>query len=344
MKLFLLLAAVIVVATCVASLLLNPRRHEFGSLRDRARHVLFHLGAETGSLENFIPNVWAAKILKALDTALVYPQLMSTDYEGDIKQVGDTVRINMIGDVTISSYTKNNDMNAPETLTDAQVLLRIDQAKYFNFQVDDVDAIQQQPKVFDEAARRAAYGLRKVTDSFCAALYTDISATNQIGSDGAPITGTWNTAGTQAYDRLVDLGVLLDNQDVPDDQRFVVVPPWFEAYLLKDNRFVSGATPEAIARLTQGRLDGQRGTGVNGYCGRAAGFDVYKSNQVPNTTATKYKIIAGHPMAWAYADQVTKVEGYRPEKRFADALKGLHVYGAKVVRPYALALLTGNAT
>lgn len=339
MRLLSILVAALLVATVIGSLLASGR-----GIGIRARLVLVPGGlhAETGTLENFIPNVWASKILQALDTALVYPQLMSTDYEGDIKDVGDTVRINMVGDVTISNYSKNTDMNAPETLTDGQTVLKIDQAKYFNFAIDDIDGAQQSPKVMGEAARRAAYGLRKVTDSFCASLYTDISASNLIGSDGAPITGTWNAAGTQAYDRLVDLGVLLDNNDVPDEGRFVVVPPWYEGYLLKDNRFVSGATAEAIARLTNGRLDGQRGTGVNGYCGRAAGFDVYKSNQVPNTASLKYKVIAGHPMAWAYADQVTKVEGYRPERRFADALKGLHLYGAKVVRPYALALLTGN--
>lgn len=296
------------------------------------------------AIDNFIPSVWTAKLLQALDTALVYPQLMSTDYDGDIGSVGDTVRINMVGDVTIQNYAKNANISDPETLTDAQLVLKIDQGKYFNFAVDDVDAVQQKPKAMGEATRRAGYGIKKVTDSFCASLYTDISTTNQIGSDGSPITGTWLTAGTLAYDRLVDLNVLLDNNDVPDEGRWVVVPPWFEGYLLKDARFVGGATPEAIKRLTEGRLDGMRGSGSNGYCGRAAGFDVFKSNQVPNTSLTKYKVIAGHPMSWAYADQINKVEAYRPEKRFADALKGLHMYGGKVLRPYGLAVLTGNPT
>ena len=296
--------------------------------------------------ENFIPSVWAGGILQALDTALVYanPMVINRDYEGDISAQGDTVRIEMLGDVTISNYSKNTDIASPEALTDAQLVLKIDQQKYFNFQVDDIDKAQQKPKSFGEATRRAAYGLRKTIDSFIASLYTDISATNVIGSDGSPITGTWTTTGTLAYDRLVDLGVLLDNTDTPDDARFVVVPPWFEAYLLKDNRFVSGATPEAIARLTNGRLDGGTPGTVNGYCGRAAGFDVFKSNQVPNTAATKYKVVAGHNMAWSFAQQVMQTEAYRPEKRFGDALKGLAVYGAKVVRPANLAVLTGNPT
>lgn len=298
------------------------------------------------SLENFIPTVWAGSILRALKTALVYPQLMNRDYDGDIAAAGDSVRINMIGDVTISTYTKGVDLASPETLTDAQLTLKITEGKSFNFVVDDVDRAQQTPKVMGEASNRAAYGLKKVTDSFCAGLYTDISANNLIGSDASPITGTWATAGTLAYDRLVDLGVLLDNNDVPDEGRWAVVPPWFEGYLLKDNRFTSFATIQALAMLREGSITGAIGSGIgtNGFIGRAAGMDLYKSNQVPQTSSTKYKIIAGHPMAWAFADQILTVEGYRPEKRFGDALKGLHVYGAKVVRPYALALLTGNPT
>ena len=310
------------------------------------------------SLENFIPNLWAGTILRALQTSLVYPQLMTRDYEGEIAGAGDTVKINMIGDPTISNYSKNTDLSTVETLTDAQLALKIDQAKSFNFQVDDIDKAQQNPKVMDEASARAGYGLRKVTDAYVASLYTDASATNQIGSDASPITGTWLATGTLAYDRLVDLGVLLDNNDVPDVGRFCVVPPWFEGYLLKDARFTSGATAGALANLLKGSLTGSDPEGIgesgsgygkpegpgNGWIGQAAGFDLYKSNQVPNTTATKYKIIAGHPQAWADGDQIVHAEGYRPEKRFGDALKGLHVYGAKVLRPYELAILTGNST
>jgi len=309
------------------------------------------------SLENFIPTVWAGSILRALDTALVYaqPAIINRDYAGEITAAGDSVRINQVGDITVSSYSKNADIAAPEALTDAQLVLKIDQAKVFNFAVDDVDQLQQKPKVMAEASRRAAYSLRKVIDGYIASLYTDISTTNQIGSDASPITGTWLTAGMMAYDRLVDLAVLLDNQDVPEDGRFVVVPPWFEAYLLKDSRFVGFGTVAQDNRLTTGALGGTNtgnpagqpndggGTAMRPV-GRAAGFDVYKSNNVPNTAGIKYKIIAGHNMAWSFVPQISKVEAFRPERRFSDALKGLVVYGAKTVRPNCLALLTGNPT
>lgn len=301
------------------------------------------------ALDNFIPQVWSASLLRALYTSLVYaqPQIINRDYEGEIANAGDTVRINMIGDVTISDYTKNSDLASPETLTDAQLSLKVDQAKSFNFAIDDIDQAQQRPKVMGEATLRAAYGLRKTIDTFIASLYTDIPSVNMIGTDASPITGTWATTGSLFYDRLVDIGVLLDNQDVPDAGRWAVIPPWAEGYLLKDARFVGYGTGFNAA-LLQGGFSGESiepppNAGVQAI-GRAAGFDLFKSNQVPQTSATKYKIIAGHNMAWSFAAQINKVEGYRPEKRFADALKGLTVYGAKVVRPNCLALLTANPT
>lgn len=302
--------------------------------------------------DNFIPSVWAGTLLRALDTALVYAneQVINRDYEGDIADVGDSVRINMLGDVTIQTFTKNTDINPPEALDDAALVLNVNQGKYFNFQVDDVDKAQQKPKTMEEAMRRSAYGLRKVIDGYIASLYTDISATNVIGSDGSPITGTWLTTGTLAYDRLVDLGVLLDNTDTPDDGRFVIVPPWFEAYLLKDARFVGYGTPGQLQMLMNGfggeaiTQPNNGGAPGNLPIGRAAGFDIYKSNQVPNTAGLKYKIIAGHKMGWSFAQQISKTEAYRPERRFADAVKGLAIYGAKVTRPNCLAVLTGNPT
>ena len=117
-------------------------------------------------------------------------------------------------------------------------------------------------------------------------------------------------------------------------------------YLNKDARFTSFGTQANVANIREGNISGGPDNEIdsNGLIGRVAGFNVYASNQVPQTAGVKFKIIAGHPSAWAFADQILEVEGYRPEKRFADALKGLHVYGAKVVRPYALALMTANPT
>lgn len=290
------------------------------------------------SIRNFIPSVWAAGILQALDTLLVYasPNIINSDYEGEISAAGDTVRITTVGDVTVKDYTRNTDIDAPEELTDAQLRLVIDQQKYFNFQIDDVDNRQAQPGLMEEANRRAAYGLRKVMDSFIAALYVEIATGQFIGSDGAPVNG-FNASSTKAYDQLVDLNTKLNNTDTPEDGRWAVVPPWYEGYLEKDQRFTGYGTQANRQVLENGLTAGE-----NGLIGRAAGFDIYRSNQVPNVAGVKHKIIGGHRDAWSRAQQILETEAYRPERRFGDAMKGLHVYGAKVVRPDNLAVLVAS--
>jgi hypothetical protein len=282
------------------------------------------------SLDNFIPQVWSARLLLNLDKALVFAQagVVNRDYEGEIRNVGDTVKINSIGRVSVKSYTKNAEIDAPEQLTSAQQSLLIDQGDYFNFFVDDVDAVQQRPKVMNQAMQDSAYELRDVVDGYIAGLHTDAAGDNLIGTDASPIT--WATA-DEAYEHLVDLSVKLDENNVPSGGRWAIVPPWFHGVLLKDDRFVKSGVDAGDVRLR------------NGMVGEAAGFSILKSNNTP-VSSGDYKIIAGHPIAWSYASQITKTEAYRPEKRFADAVKGLHVYGAKVVRPSALAVLTITRT
>jgi hypothetical protein len=302
------------------------------------------------AVDNFIPEVWAARLLANLHNATVYGQdgVINRDYEGEIQAAGNTVRINSIGTVSVSDYVKNTDMAAPQVLTDAQEVLVIDQAKSFNFQVDDVDAAQAQPKFMQSAMQEAAYALRNVTDVFIRdAMLADAFSANTVGASGdtnGVLLDTTGTAGTNAYERLVDMSVFLDNNNVPEDGRWVVVPPWVEGLLLKDARFVSFGTPTNQMRIANGTLDGGNASGTPGssQIGRVAGFDVFKSNNVKtssaNTTAS-WAIIAGHGIATTFADQINKVVAYSPEKRFADAVKGLHLYGAKVVRPYALAVM-----
>lgn len=284
------------------------------------------------AITNFIPSIWSGKLLAALDKELVYGQtgVVNRDYEGEIKGAGDTVRINSIGDVTVKSYTRNSDIDTPEELNDAQQMLTITEEKYFNFAIDDVDRAQSTPDVMNEAMRRSAYGLRDAADQFIIGKYTEIPSANAIGTDGSPKVPTANTATTAMYEYLVDLGVILTENNVPSTGRFVVLPPWCYGLLQKDDRFVKAGTSQTDAVLR------------NGMVGQAAGFDVMVSNNVPNTSGALYKIVAGHPMAFSYAEQIVKVEAFRPERRFSDAMKGLHVYGGKLVRPYAWALLTAS--
>ena len=278
------------------------------------------------SINNFIPTVWSARLLMGLDKAHVYGALINRDYEGEIKEKGNTVKINSIGEVTIGDYVKNSDMSAPEELNGSPQVLEITQGKYFNFQLDDVDKAQQTPKLMDKAMNRSSYALNDVSDRYIASFYTDAAAANLIGSDASPVVPTVSNA----YDHLVDLGVKLDEANVPSDGRWVVIPAWFHGLLQKDSRFVAVGTSKSDEVLRNGRI------------GEAAGFTVHKSNNVPNIAGTKFKIMAGHSLALSFAEQIVSVEAYRPEKRFADAVKGLHVYGGKTVVPQALAVLTAN--
>lgn len=278
---------------------------------------------------DFIPTVWASRLLVALEESLVYGQskVVNRDYEGDIREAGNTVKIASISDVAIGDYIKNNDIDDPAVLTDTELTLTIDQAKYFNFYVDRIDRAQQNVNVLDHAMRRSAWKLRDAADSFIAtAMETAVSGPNTIGTTGTPRVPTKD----DAYEYLVDLGTMLDESNTPIDGRFVIVPAWFHGLLLKDDRFVNAGTMGSDRRL------------ANGAVGEAAGFDILKSNNVPNESGTKFKIIAGHSVATSYVEQILDLHTFKPEKRFGDAVKGLHVYGAKVVEPSALAMLIAN--
>jgi hypothetical protein len=248
-------------------------------------------------------------------------------YEGVVSASGNTVKIASIGDVSVSDYSKDTDINPPANLTDSDQTLSIDQQKYFNFHVDSIDRAQQNVDVLDEAMKHAAWSLREYADRFLAGIMeTAVPVGNTIGTTGAPKIPTKD----DAYEYLVDLGTLLDENNIPTFGRFAVVPAWFHGLLLKDDRFVRSGTVTGDQRL------------MNGEAGEAAGFTILKSNNVPNSSGEKYKIMAGHPMATTYVEQVLDIQAYKPEKRFGDAVKGLHVYGGKVVRSTGLACLIAS--
>lgn len=267
---------------------------------------------------NFIPEVWSARLLEHLDNVHVYSALLNRDYEGDIRAYGDTVHINQIGDIAINDYT-GEDLAAPEELDSTMMELKIDQAKYFNFQVKNIDNAQSNPKVVDAAMQRASYNINDVIDNYLAGLLLA-----GVKSESTITAQTLTSA--NAYDYLVDLGVLLNEHNVPMLGRWVVIPPWFHGLLLKDERFVGNGTG-----YNQAILQG-------GWVGDAAGFRIHLSNNVPES-AGSYSVIAGTNAAGSFAEQLVELEAYRLEKNFSDGLKGLHVYGAKVTQPDGLAVL-----
>ena len=270
------------------------------------------------SVSNFIPELWSKRINQKLRESLVFGSVVNTDYEGEIGSGGDTVKINSIGDVTIGNYVPNSTSITPEQLNDYQTTLSIDTKKYFAFKVDDVDKAQVNANVMDEAMQSAAWGLKNAADESIAALYT--GAANTITTTAID--------STNAFAAVLTLGQYLSQENIPEDGRWLVIPPWFKTKLLLAKALVTdnGAAADAF---------------TNGKVGRVGGFDVYESNNVSND-GTTYYIMAGTRKAISFAAQVNKVEAYRPEASFSDAVKGLYVYGTKVVYPDALAVLTAT--
>ncbi len=275
------------------------------------------------ALSNATPTLWSKMILRALDTLLVFngPGVINRDYEGQIQTEGDSVKIVSVGDPEVRSYTKNTDITGPDNLIDASQVLLIDQADYLNWQVDGIDLVQVTVDVMAEAARRSAYRLRKKADEFTAKKWEEVS--NKSASEVKTSTSE------AVYNQLVEAGVILDENDTPDDgSRFVVIPPSAVGSLQRDIRFIGYGTQANRAQLERGLPNAD-----NGLIGEAAGFRVFQSNQVA-ASGKKFKCIAGHPMAWTFADQILNTEVYKPEKRIgASGLKALHVYGGKVTRP-----------
>ena len=273
------------------------------------------------AVTTFIPELWSARLLYALDKAHVATNLVNRNYEGVIANQGDTVHINSIGAVTVKDYTKNTDIADPEALATTDQTLVIDQSKYFNFQVDDVDKVQAAGDLVDTAMSRAAYALADVSDAFLLkTIAAGAAAGNTIGSAAAPVALT----ASNVYEQIVALRTKLDKANVPASGRTIVVPPEVYALLLMDDRF---AKSDAAA--------GQNAL-LNGEVGRVAGFTVFMSNNVKTGVGTDtgktpyFEITAQVESATTFAEQIIKTEAYRIEKRFADGVKGLHVYGAKV--------------
>lgn len=273
--------------------------------------------------------IWASQLQSSLKKTLVFagPKAVNRNYQGEIQNAGNSVRIISISRPTVATYTPDSTAITFETLTDAERSLLIDQMKYFAFELDDV--VTQQTalgtKLLREAAQEAAYSLGDTADQYVASLYTGADSANQIST-------TSITSSALAVTGLINLGVKLDTANVPRQGRYVIIPPWYHGLLLGSDLFArvdASGTDEALR---------------NGLVGRAFGFDVYVSNNVVNTTGDDYRISAGYPGAITYAEQINKVETLRPESAFSDAIKGLHLYGSKLVRPTGIATLIASIT
>ena len=270
------------------------------------------------SIVNFIPTVWSETLYKQLSKTFIAVNHCNRDFEGDIKGKGSSVKICGVGGITISDYTKNTDMSAPQTLSDNLCTLTIDKAKFFNFQIDDVDKVQASPMLMDAALQRAAEALASEADKYVFSLVSHASV---------KITHT-QESGESIFNTILKARETLYKNNVTDGtELFLEVTPKVATTILKE-KFALPSTTE--------------GTVESGYLGSIFGCKIYVSTNLAqdvDDTMSDYCILRTR-RAIAFADQLSEIEAYRPEKRFADAVKGLHLYGAKVVYPEEMVGIT----
>lgn len=266
------------------------------------------------AITHFIPTVWSENLTNALDKQYVAVANCNRDFEGEIRGKGDRVKICGLTEVTVFDYTKNTDFELMvEELTDVSKTLVIDQAKGFNFQLDDVDKIQTSPKLMANAMKIAASNLANQADQYIFSLY---------GEAGETIASS-DTTVDNVIDLIIDARTKLMQNNVSDAGDIVIeVTPTIAALILKSKMAISNSDDVL----------------ETGCIGNIAGCKVYVSNNVVNFDGA-HKCLARTKRAIAFAEQLSEVEAYRPEKRFADAVKGLHLYGAKVIYPSEMVLL-----
>ncbi len=270
------------------------------------------------AITNFISTVWSETLLSALDSRYVGVANCNRAFEGDIRECGAVVKICGVGDVSVGDYTKNTDMSAPQTLDDRLCELTVDQAKYFNFQIDDIDRAQSSPKLMSEAMRVAAAALANTADAYVYSLY---------GDAGKTLTSEAVTA-DNVMDLLISARTALYAAGVSDMSDAVIeVSPEVAALILKAKIALSTDNGEALEAGCLGSVGG---------CRVFVSANIVKEE---GNGVTMHKCLARTRRAVAFAEQLSEIDAYRPEKRFADAVKGLHLYGAKVVHPEEMILL-----
>lgn len=276
-----------------------------------------------------IPELWAGELQVALRRALRYANCFNRKYEGEIKRQGASVRIQTVADVSIGNYSRNTDISL-QTLTTTDQNLVIDQAKSYGFFWDKLDQTQTATKgIMQEAASRAAYNMANLIDQFLAAtLAAAVASANTLTAATSVGTGAGDD---DPFKILVYLARVLEDNFVPEEGRWCVVPPWYSAQLKIDPRRSSFGTPENIDQYGMGLL------GID----TVSGLRVYVSVNTPTTnsdpTVGAFTVLAGYMDAATFAEQMVEFAVKDNPYRFGSNCLGMNAYGAKVTRPYALA-------
>ena len=290
----------------------------------------------------FLPSVYSKKVLNFFRKASVVEAITNTDYAGEISAYGDSVKIIKEPVISVSDYTRGSDTTDTK-LTDQEITLVVDSAKAFKFIVDDIETNMSHVNFKEVASSSAAYALKDAYDAaVLATMFAGVSASapdHIIGADAAAGTGgvAETTAsvdllgsdgtGVDAIDLMARMARLLDDQNVPEEGRWFVAPPSFYEELSQSG-----------SKLLSVDFNAGQGSIRNGLVssGKLRGFDMYKSNNIATPTTATGKVMAGHMSSTATANTILSTEVLRDPTSFGDIVRGLHVYGAKVLRDDAL--------
>ncbi|MHB0820122.1 hypothetical protein ACYCFK_17830 [Stutzerimonas stutzeri] len=285
----------------------------------------------------FIPQIWSGKLIEKLYARTCFAEIANTLYEGEIKNQGDTVIIRTTPTITIRDHAMGAELNyeQPES---APTELRIDKGKYFAFECDDVAAYQADIKLMDNWSEDGGQQMKiSIDTSVLSTIYADAGADNSGANAGAK-SGGYNL-GTAAdpvelnkdnvLDYIADIGSVLDEQNVPEDGRWLVIPAWVKNLLKKSDLRDAGITGDATSVIRNGKI------------GVLDNFTTYVSNNMA-VTAGNTNIVFGHKKSLTFASQMTKMETLVNPKKFGKLVRGLNVYGYKVIDPLAMGHLVAR--
>ena len=281
---------------------------------------------------NFIPEIWSGKLIENFYDATVLAAISNTNYEGEIRNMGDTVNIRTTPEITIKTYVKGQTLQV-ENPDKPKLQLVIDKGEYFACVEDDVDKVQSDINLMDTWSKDASERMKiKIDQRVLTDILPDISALNK-GANAGRITGNINLSTTGApvaiskttvLDYIVDIGTVLDEANAPEGDRFIIIPAKMAGLIKKSDLRDASLSGDTTSILRNGRL------------GMIDRFTIYMSHNL-SVASGKFSLIAGHKMGFTFASQMTNMETMRSEATFGNIIRGLQVYGYKVIKPEALA-------
>lgn len=278
------------------------------------------------SYSAFIPEIWSQKLNNMLEKDCVMLQCVNRNWEGEIKNQGDKVKIITPAEVSVS--TLSDSALTYSELAPTSMDLEIDQKKFFAFKINDVAKVQANQDIMEAHLKNAKKAIEVVQDAYLLGQHTNVPEANIVGSDAAPEMLNKSTI----YKNFVDLALKLKNADAVSATKrpWVIINPTVESILLQSTEFI-GAHNVADETLREGAI------------GRIAGMDVLVSTNLTEVSG-KYYVLAGTNDAITFASQLAKIESLRDKDSFSDLVRGLYLYGAKTVQPNALAKLVVSST